>query len=153
MAKIKAEPNLQRELEELRARVAALEQDNESLMDMRRNMAKFFALDGDYDDKLEEYKKGEFKALDVIIRHVDRGNPITSAQYNNIEKFSNIAIYSGANWLRTQLISAFGKLYYRVNKVQPQELKFDEVKSHLSDISKITDKLDVQVYIRNLKTK
>ena len=152
--KAKGEFNVQKEIEELRARIAALEQDNDSLMEMRRNMAKFFAMDNDVeDDKRQEYKKGEFRSVDAIIRAVERGNVITPQQFQNIDKFSNMLVYSSATWFRNEIISAFSKSYFRINKDHPWDFKFDEIKAYLEDISKMTEKIDVTIYIKNLKPK
>lgn len=154
MAKSKGEVNILKELEELRARVTVLEQDNDMLMEMRRNMAKIFITDNnDDDDKRQEYKKGEFRSVDAIIRTVDKGNLISPQQFQNIDKFSNMLVYTSATWFRNQLIVAFSNAYHRINKEHPGELTFDQVKAYLEDISKITEKVDVTLYIRSLKSK
>lgn len=152
MARTGRPDTVQKEIEELRARVVTLEQDNETLMDLARNISKLFAVHNSPpdDDKLE-YKKSESKSLNVIVKNISKGALITPNQFSAIEKFSDISIYSDADWFRKQLISAFENFYFNVNKVKAWELKFDEVKAYLFDVSKMEDKAEFVVYVKKLK--
>jgi hypothetical protein len=142
-----------KELEELRTRVLSLEQDNELLMDLAKNISKLFAVHNSPDDDKLEYKKSESKTLNVIVRNINKGALITPNHYAAIEKFSDLSVYSDADWFRKQLISAFENFYFNVNKVKAWELKFDEVKGYLADVSRMDDKAEFHVYVKNLKPK
>lgn len=153
MAKGTKPDSVQKELEDLRSRIISLEQDNEMLMDLARNIAKMFAVHNSPDDDKLEYKKSESKTLNVIVRNISKGALITPNHFAAIEKFSDLAIYSDADWFRKQLISAFENFYFNVNKVKAWELKFDEVRAYLSDVSRMEDKAEFHVYVKNLKPK
>jgi predicted transcriptional regulator len=142
--------SVQDEIDHLRSRVLALEQDNEMLVGIVRNISKLFENTGREDDKLEDIP---FKKVDAVIRRIDKGDIINATQYGLIEKYSDKSVYADAEWFRKQIVAAFEKTYYRINKVQPVEMKFDEVKVYLQDISKMPDKVELQTYIRSLKPK
>jgi subtilisin family serine protease len=143
---------IQRELDDLRSRITSLEQDNEMLMDLARNISKIFAANNaPADDDKMAYKKGVSKTLNIIIRNVGKGALITAAHYSALEKYSDLATYADADWFRKQLIVAFENIYFHVNKENVWELSFDEVKGYLQDISKFEDKAEFHVYVKNLK--
>lgn len=142
-----------KDVDELRAKIVSLEQDIECLMTMKRNMANIFSAgDVDDDDKRQEYKKGEFKTIDVILRTIGKGNIISAHQYANIEKLSNETVYSNANWFRSNLVTEFGKLYFKVNKTPcPWELSFNEVCGYIKAMSEFKEKFEIQTFISKLK--
>ena len=142
-----------KEIDDLRSRILSLEQDNEMLMDLARNISKLFSVTNSPDDDKLEYKKSESKTLNVIIRNIGKGALITPNHYAAIEKFSDASVYSDADWFRKQLITAFENFYFHVNKTKSWEFKFDEVKGYLADISKMDDKAEFTVYVKNLKPK
>jgi hypothetical protein len=145
---------IQKELEELRSRITSLEQDNEMLMDLVKNISKVFAgNNAQADDDKMEYKKGVSKTLNIIIRNVGKGALITAAQYSAIEKYSDLSTYADAEWFRKQLIVAFENFYFHVNKEAAWEFKFQDVKDYLQDVSKFDDKAEFHVYVKNLKPK
>ncbi len=150
-----AKTSVQGELDDLRSRILALEQDNEMLMDLAKNISRIFSLTNSSadDDKLIAYKKGESKAINTILKNVSKCTPITANHYATIEKLSDTSVYTDADWFRKQLISSFETCYFMINKMQPWEFKFDEVKGYLKDISQKPDKLEFTMYVRNLKCK
>lgn len=154
IGKAEGTQNMQRELEELRSRITSLEQDNEMLMDLARNISKLFAVNSTFtDDDKMEYKKSESKTLNIIIRNVSKGALITAAHVAAIEKYSDVGLYADADWFRKQLIVAFENMYYNVNKEKAWEFNFEEVKEHLHTVSKMDDKAEFHVYVKNLKPK
>jgi hypothetical protein len=154
MAKGGKPDTVMRELDDLRSRITSLEQDNEMLMDLARNISKLFSVNNSLsDDDKMEYKKSESKTLNVIVRNIGKGALITSSHYGAIEKYSDLSVYADADWFRKQIISAFENFYFHVNKTKAWEFKFDEVKAYLQEISKLEDKAEFHVYVKNLKPK
>jgi hypothetical protein len=143
-----------KDVDELRAKIVSLEQDIEILMTMKRNMANIFSLgDDNDDDKRQEYKKGEFKTIDVILRNIAKGNLVSAHHLANIEKLSNETVYSNASWFRSNLVTEFGKLYFKVNKTPCHwELSFNEVKGYIKELSEFKEKFEIQAFVSKLKS-
>jgi hypothetical protein len=138
------------EVDELRGKVAVLEQEVADIKTVMSKMEKFLDFVKE-DDKLE-YKKGELKSLNAIISHVGKGNIISENHYISIERYSDTSIYAEAQWFRDQIVSAFSKLYFNINKGNsfPTDLSFDNVKEYINTISKMTSKTEICIYVRTL---
>jgi hypothetical protein len=150
---------MQNENDELRARIAVLERDVENLMEFKRQMVELFAIIEEEDDNRTTigYTGEEMKSLYVIIRRIEKGNVIKPVQFDEIIKLSDESTYSGADWLRYQLMGAFKKSHARINNLnlcsEQPAFKFDDLKTYLEDFSKMSKKADVDVYMKNFKSK
>jgi hypothetical protein len=138
------------EVDELRGKVAVLEQEVADIKTVMFKMGKFldFVI---FFDKME-YKKGELKSLNTIISHVGKRNLISENHYISIERYSDTSIYVEVQWFRDHIVSAFSKLYFNINKGNsfPTDLSFDDVKEYIKNISKMTSKTDICIYVRTL---
>lgn len=137
-------------IDELRSRVAALEEDNEYLMDIVRDMSKLFGAKFSVDDGKMDIPH---KKTNPIINRIGRGDTISVAQVELIQKYADESMYAEADWFRKQIVTAFEKIYLRINKSLPKKpFTFAEVMQHITAVTVFDDKLEVQLYIKNLNT-
>jgi hypothetical protein len=143
-----AKDDMRKDIQDLLARVATLEIERDDFKSLAEKMMTLFPSDK---DSLREYKKGEIKTINSIIKSVGNCNIITTQNYDQIEMFSDTSIYTDAAWFRNQLIAAFEKLYFNTHcSSYPSVLTFDKVKSYLHTISQITEREKILCYITAL---
>ena len=141
---------MQKNINELFERVAALERERDVFKSLSEKLSTILAIDKDCGTC--EYKNGELRTINAIIRKVSGGDIITPQIFYNIEKFSDTKIYAEATWFHNQLIAAFNKIYFNIHiSSHPASLTFDEVKNYIQDISKMESKALIICYIDKLK--
>jgi hypothetical protein len=136
-----------KEIDDLRTRVSALEQDNETLMGIIMKMSNIFELSG-----LNNAKEDvPYKKIGPILNRIAKGNPLTAAHLSTMNKYADSTNYN-ADPFKKMIVSRFENLFYSVNQMDVT-FKFDDVMKHLEAMSKKADKVETHAYIRDLKPK